>query len=118
MAKMFPEEARYHRPDSEAERRLYPVLAGLPDDYAVYCNRRWHTPRRGGTPPKPAEADFLIAHPDHGILVVEVKGGLIRYDPKTDSWFSNAVTLGGFKSTPAIEVVFKITESDSPSTAE
>ena len=90
---MFPEDARYHRPDSQAERRLYPVLAGLPDDYAVYCNRRWHTPRRGGTPPKPAEADFLIAHPDHGILVVEVKGGLIRYDPKTDSWFSNDARL-------------------------
>jgi hypothetical protein len=90
---MFPEDARYHRPDSEAERRLYPVFAGLPDDYAVYCNRRWHTPRRGGTPPKPAEADFLIAHPDHGILVVEVKGGRIRYDPKTDSWFSNDVRL-------------------------
>jgi hypothetical protein len=90
---MFPEDARYHRPDSEAERRLYPVFAGLSDDYAVYCNRRWHTPRRGGTPPKPAEADFLIAHPDHGILVVEVKGGLIRYEPRTDSWFSNDVRL-------------------------
>jgi hypothetical protein len=93
MAKMFPEDARYHRPDSEAERRLYPVFAGLPDDYAVYCNRRWHTPRRAGAPPNPAEADFLIAHPDHGILVVEVKGGQIRYDPKTDSWFSNDVRL-------------------------
>ena len=93
MAKMFPEEARYHRPDSDAERRLYPVFAGLPDDYAVYCNRRWHTPRRGGAGPRPAEADFLIAHPDHGILVVEVKGGRIRYDPKTDSWFSNDARL-------------------------
>jgi ATP:corrinoid adenosyltransferase len=90
---MFPEDARYHRPDSEAERRLYLVFAGLPDDYAVYCNRRWHTPRRGRTPPKPAEADFLVAHPDHGILVVEVKGGRIRYDPKSDSWFSNDVRL-------------------------
>jgi hypothetical protein len=88
---MFPEEARYHRPESDAERRLYRVFAGLPDDYAVYCNRRWHTPRRRGA--QPAEADFLIAHPDRGILVVEVKGGLIRYDPKTDAWFSNDVRL-------------------------
>lgn len=93
MAKMFPEEARYHRPDSDAERRLYPVFAGLPADYAVYCNRRWHTPRHSGAAPRPAEADFLIAHPDHGILVVEVKGGRIRYDPKTDSWFSNDARL-------------------------
>jgi hypothetical protein len=90
---MFPEDARYHRPDSEAERRLYPVFAALPDDYAVYCNRRWHTPWRRGTTPRPAEADFLIAHPDRGILVVEVKGGHVRYDPRTDSWFSNDARL-------------------------
>jgi len=90
---MFPEDERYHRPESDAERRLYPVFAGLPDDYAVYCNRRWHTPWRGGTTPRPAEADFLIAHPDRGILVVEVKGGQISYDPRTDSWFSNDARL-------------------------
>jgi hypothetical protein len=90
---MFPEEGRFHRPDSDAERRLYPVFSKLPDDYEVYCNRRWHTPRQRGIAPKPAEADFLIAHPDRGILVVEVKGGRIRYDPRTDSWFSNDVRL-------------------------
>ena len=36
VAKMFPEDARYHRPDSDAERRLYPVFAGLPDDKELY----------------------------------------------------------------------------------
>jgi len=93
LATIFPEDASYHRPDSEAERHLYPVLAALPREYTVYCNRRWHTPPRRGKPAQPAEADFLVAHPDRGVLVVEVKGGLIRYDPRTDSWFSNDVRL-------------------------
>jgi hypothetical protein len=93
VATIFPEDASYHRPDSEAERRLYPILGALPDDYTVYCNRRWHTPPRKGRPAHPAEADFLVAHPDRGVLVVEVKGGLIGYDPRTDSWFSNDVRL-------------------------
>jgi ATP:corrinoid adenosyltransferase len=84
MAVMFPEDARYHAPESRAERRLYPVFAGLPDDYTVYCN---------GKPASPAEADFLVAHPDRGILVVEVKGGRIRYEPATDSWYSNQQRL-------------------------
>ena len=38
MATMFPEDARYHQPESYAERRLYPVFAGLPNDFTVYWN--------------------------------------------------------------------------------
>jgi Nuclease-related domain/UvrD-like helicase C-terminal domain/AAA domain len=69
------------------------VFAGLPDDYTVYCNRRWHTPPKGGKAAQPAEADFVVAHPNRGILVVEVKGGRIRYEPATDSWYSNDLRL-------------------------
>lgn len=98
---MFPEDERYHEPESYAERRLYPVFAGLPDDYTVYCNRRWHTPPKRGKVAMPAEADFLVAHPDRGILVVEVKGGRIRYEPSTDSWYSNDERL---KQSPFAQV--------------
>jgi hypothetical protein len=101
MAVMFPEEERHHQPESYAERRLYPVFAGLSDEYTVCCNRRWHTPASDGKPAKPAEADFLIAHPDRGILVIEVKGGRIRYDPRTDSWYSNNKRL---KESPFAQV--------------
>ncbi len=38
---MYPEDARYHQPESYAERRLSPVFAGLPDDW------RWLALRRG-----------------------------------------------------------------------
>jgi hypothetical protein len=89
MATIYPEDQRYHNPESAAERRLYPLLADLPRDYTVYCNRHWHAPPDRGRAPRPAEADFLVAHPDRGVLVLEVKGGAIRYDPATDQWFTN-----------------------------
>ena len=88
MAVMYPADPEYHRPDSQAEKKLYPILAKLPDDWHVFCNRSWHVPPRRGRPPAPAEADFLLAHPARGILVLEVKGGEIRYDPATDIWTS------------------------------
>ena len=93
MATIYPEEQRYHAPESEAERQLYPLLADLPAEYTVFCNRQWHVRSKSGGRPKPAEADFLIAHPARGVLVVEVKGGVIRRDPATDVWFSNDVRL-------------------------
>lgn len=34
------------------------------------------------------ETDFVICHPAHGILTVEVKGGGIAYDATTGSWSS------------------------------
>jgi len=40
MATIYPEDQRYHDPESHAERRLYPLLATLPEDYTVFCNRR------------------------------------------------------------------------------
>src|SRR4051794_3373899 len=89
MATIYPEEQRYHQPESEAERHLYPRLAELPAEFTVYCNRRWHVRSRSGGAPKPAEADFLVAHPDRGVLILEVKGGVIRRDAATDRWYSN-----------------------------
>lgn len=93
MATIYPEHQRYHEPESEAERRMYPLLAELPDEFTVFCNRRWHVRSRSGRAPKPAEADFLVAHPDRGVLVLEVKGGVIHRDPSTERWYSNDVLL-------------------------
>ena len=86
---MYPEDARYFQPESHAERRLYPLFAELPDEYTVFAGRRWHTKGVRDRKPRSAEADFLVAHAERGILVVEVKGGVIRYEPATDRWFTN-----------------------------
>ncbi len=91
MATIYPEDPAYHDPESHAERVLYPLLAALPEHYTVFCNRRWHVRRAGA--PAAAEADFLVAHPDRGVLVVEVKGGVVSYEPAKDRWLQNGEPL-------------------------
>lgn len=39
------------------------------------------------------EADFVLLHPEHGLLVVEVKGGSIHYDSQHGRWFTNGKQL-------------------------
>ena len=59
----------------------------LPEDWYVFYSRPWWgLNERGGE--KDGEADFILAHPDIGILFLEVKGGLITYDSQLDQWSS------------------------------
>jgi hypothetical protein len=87
MARMYPNRLR---PDtkSEAEKKLYRLFeAQLPDDFHVFHSVAWQLPgmRREA---RDGEADFIIAHPKLGLCVLEVKGGLIRYDGQTAQWYS------------------------------
>ena len=86
MATIYPADRRYYSPESKAEERLYEPLARLDEDFSVICNANWHVPGTGMQKPQAAEADFLIAHPDRGVLILEVKGGTITHDPKTGRW--------------------------------
>ena len=76
--------------ESSAERRLYEgFLEQLSDEYVVYHSVDWvMAPRPGSslTHPEQGEADFVIAHPEDGVLALEVKGGTLRYDPSTRRW--------------------------------
>lgn len=73
---------------SNAEKRLYPIFRdSLDDSYEVYHSRWWSFKYRTG------ETDFLVVHPIKGILVIEVKGGNIKYDNFSDSWYSNGQKL-------------------------
>ena len=74
--------------ESSAERRLYEgFLAQLPDEYVVYHSVDWvlGSSSPGGAPIQ-GEADFVVAHPVDGLLVLEAKGGEIAYDPATRRW--------------------------------
>ncbi len=63
---------------SAGEDRLATALEQqLPEPYVVYRNAAWLT-KRPGEEPRDGEADFVVAHPELGIMVVEVKGGGIR----------------------------------------
>ena len=86
---MRPElaEASLNQLKSQAEARVYKAFASqLDDKYLVLYSVPWL--REGGRVPQEVESDFVIVHPDHGILVVEVKGGGILHDPVMGKWAS------------------------------
>jgi hypothetical protein len=92
MARMFPQRLRLET-KSDAERHLYDALQrSLPDDFVVFHSVRWlaQDPQSG---PREGETDFIIAHPTLGILVLEVKGGCIRYDGALAQWYSNDIPI-------------------------
>jgi AAA domain-containing protein len=71
--------------DSTAERRLYEgFLEQLGPEYVVYHSVDWVLAGKHG--PDEGEADFIVAHPIDGILVLEAKGGRLAYDPATRRW--------------------------------
>jgi hypothetical protein len=70
---------------SAAERRLYEgFLEQLDDSHVVYHSVDWVIAGDGA--PEEGEADFVIAHPELGVLVMEAKGGRIEYDASTRRW--------------------------------
>lgn len=77
MAIMIPDVA----PDQiihGSERDVYIALRDqLPDSYRVVHSLPWLRPERDAidAPLREGEADFVIFHPDYGLLVLEVKGG-------------------------------------------
>src|SRR5690554_4177027 len=87
MARIFY-GAGHDETQSQAELDLLERFRKLPDTFTVIHSVPWIThPSKDGTV---GEADFLIAHPQHGVLVVEVKGGGIftkRVGNET-KWFS------------------------------
>lgn len=67
---------------SYGEMAVYDALKKLSDDYTVFYSLSWvgvNDRRSIG------EADFVVAHPDKGILVIEVKAGEIEY--KDGEWY-------------------------------
>jgi hypothetical protein len=75
---------RYRR----AEVKVYDQLEkSLGPGWTVFYSRPWLglTPTGGE---RDGEADFIIVHPQHGFLALEVKGGGISHNPATDAWQS------------------------------
>lgn len=92
MARIYPEhlpESITSDPGRQAECKVYSLLKTLPDRYVVFYSVHWqaHSATWGVSE---GEADFFIVHPDMGIIVLEVKGGGIRYDAFNDQWYSHS----------------------------
>jgi Nuclease-related domain len=74
--------------DSRAERRLFERLRDeTPDEIVAFHSVAWQLPGKKGRPEQ-GESDFVLAHPDYGVLTLEVKGGTVRYDAKAGKWFT------------------------------
>ena len=79
----------------DAERLVHDRLrAALPAEYRLYPNVEWIGPSRRGGPAYDGEADLVVAHPDLGILILEVKDG----EPTKDA--AGRRRLGGHGALP------------------
>lgn len=90
MAKIYPQEppqSVLDDPKRNAELKVFYALKSLPDPYVIFYSSHWqkHNVYEGV---KEGEADFIIAHPEMGFIVLEVKGGAIYYQAESDQWYS------------------------------
>lgn len=76
MARFIPEVAP-EEITHDSERVVYEALCGLPTGFVILHSFPWLRPLRdlSGEPLREGEADFVILHPERGLLVLEVKGG-------------------------------------------
>lgn len=91
MARMVPEllpSTVLENPFRSTEIRVFGTLGDQLDaSWTVYYSRPWLGLTAKGAE-KEGEADFVVAHPDWGVLVIEVKGGRISRDGTTGRWTS------------------------------
>jgi hypothetical protein len=75
-------------PQRSAECKTFRRLESeLEDPFVVFYSRPWHGMNQSGEEID-GECDFVVAHPELGILAIEVKGGQISYDPLNRKWIS------------------------------
>ncbi|MBR1247499.1 NERD domain-containing protein [Bradyrhizobium sp. AUGA SZCCT0169] len=88
---MWPRElSRQLRQDPlrRAEVKVFDALAeALSGGWHIFYSRPWlGLTQTGGE--RDGECDFVVVHPDRGVLTLEVKGGGISFDPSNDRWTS------------------------------
>src|SRR5271157_1660822 len=89
-ARFFPEaihEKRRTDPLFRAEVRLYDLLdRSLPSGWTVFYDVAWMCRRLDDDSLRDGQTDFVLAHALHGVLVLEVKGGVIGFDGERQQW--------------------------------
>ena len=74
-----------HSP-SRAEHRFAEACQNLSEGWHVFFGVEWTRPGQAGEADRSGEMDAVLYHRDHGLLVIEVKGGGVRRDG--DRWSS------------------------------
>jgi len=91
MAKMWPARIPHDilsNPMRSGECKTYKRLADELDDLFVVFYSRPFLGQKPSGEEIDGECDFIIAHPELGLLALEVKGGQIEYCPEQDQWMS------------------------------
>lgn len=91
MARMIP--SRPVDTESSAEVKAFKAFEeALGDGWVVAHGVRWLFKSRRGGPraPEEREADFFVANTEFGALILEVKGGEIRFDARSGKWASKS----------------------------
>jgi Nuclease-related domain/UvrD-like helicase C-terminal domain/AAA domain len=90
MAKMYPSKILAGT-QSNAERKVYFALKdNLPDTFSVFHSVPLLVRSQKAPALLPKEIDFLVCHLQHGLLVIEVKGGGISCDGPEGVWTSTS----------------------------
>jgi hypothetical protein len=92
MVKIYPEALSNqvrNDPGKRAEVKLYDALCQqLGDGWVVFYHVAWLGRTATAGAPRDGETDFILAHPDYGILLLEVKGGTISYQGSLRQWLT------------------------------
>ncbi len=76
------------KPERDVARAL---VNQLPDGCTIYHSYPWLKTDRNDynhtSTLQQGETDFIVVHPDHGLLIIEVKGGEIEYNPSEMEWY-------------------------------
>lgn len=76
MAVFHPSDMPPGAPSSE--RKVWQAFGSLDSEWHVFHSVAWQAPRAGRQ--GDGEADFVLLHPQHGLVVVEVKGGRVEVE--------------------------------------
>ena len=85
MGTSVPEEPRWAADVAPAEKALWRWAVDQLDDRVLVLPQVAMTVGRGGRTQE-AEADLVLIDPEHGVTVVEVKGGTLSYDARRAVW--------------------------------
>lgn len=88
MARMFPSDIDSENVSDSEMDVFYALRDRLDDSYTVFHSYNI-LPRNYRGSLIDGEIDFLVFSPRYGILVLEVKGGSIKYKPEDGRWFQN-----------------------------
>ncbi len=93
MARFIPEVKPEDFNNSYGEMKVYEALRSLGNQYTIFYSLSWVGVSDRRTV---GEADFVVAHPDKGIFVIEVKSGEIEY--KKGEWIQTNTRTGKQKT--------------------